>query len=111
MEINRCIIIADGWTDQCKRTLINFVVYCPRGIMFLKSNDPSNVSKIADLLYKLFKDVVLFVDLEDVVHIVIDNTTNYVATGKLLEQAFPTLYWFLGVAHCLNLMLQDSKVG
>lgn len=28
-----CTIMADGWTDRCRRTLINFLVYCPRGIV------------------------------------------------------------------------------
>lgn len=46
--------------------------------MFLKSVDASNVSKIAELLYKLFRDVVLFVGSENVVHMVTDNATNYV---------------------------------
>ncbi|KAL2504846.1 hAT dimerization domain-containing protein [Abeliophyllum distichum] len=32
-----CTIMADGWTDQCKRTLINFLVYCPKGTIFFKN--------------------------------------------------------------------------
>ncbi|XVF07012.1 hypothetical protein REPUB_Repub06bG0100900 [Reevesia pubescens] len=102
-----CTIMADGWTDQCRRTLINFLVYCPRGTVFLKSVDASNASKIADLLYKLFKEIVLFVSPENVVHMVIDNVANYVAAERLLENEFPTLYWSPCAAHCLNLMLLD----
>jgi hypothetical protein len=30
-----CILMADGWTDQKRRTLISFLVYCPKGIVFL----------------------------------------------------------------------------
>ncbi|KAK8946546.1 hypothetical protein KSP39_PZI007132 [Platanthera zijinensis] len=29
-----CTIMADGWTDIRSRTLINFLVYCPRGLSF-----------------------------------------------------------------------------
>jgi hypothetical protein len=29
------ILMADGWTDQKRRTLISFLVYCPKGIVFL----------------------------------------------------------------------------
>ncbi|XVE92860.1 hypothetical protein REPUB_Repub01dG0139600 [Reevesia pubescens] len=99
-----CTIMADGWTDQCRRTLINFLVYCPRGTVFLKS---VNASKIADLLYKLFKEIMLFVGPENVVHMVTDNAANYVTAGRLLENEFPTLYWSPCAAHCLNLMLHD----
>ncbi|XP_057734634.1 uncharacterized protein LOC130950101 [Arachis stenosperma] len=72
-----CTIMADGWTDRCRRTLINFL------------------------------DVVLFVGPENVVHIVTDNAANYVAVGRLLEAEFPKLYWSPCAAHCDNLMFQD----
>ncbi|XP_057734119.1 uncharacterized protein LOC130949409 [Arachis stenosperma] len=104
---NGCTIMTDGWTNRCRRTLINFLVYCPKGTIFLKSVDASHASKIADLFFKLFKDVVLFVSPENVVHTMTDNDTNYIATGRLLEAKFPKLYWFSCVAHCINLMLQD----
>jgi hypothetical protein len=29
-----CTLMADGWTDQKRRTLINFLVYCPKGTVF-----------------------------------------------------------------------------
>ncbi|XP_073105199.1 uncharacterized protein [Elaeis guineensis] len=102
-----CTIMADGWTDQYKRTLINFLVYCPRGIVFLKSVDASDTSKIADMLYKLFKEIVMSVGFENVVHVVTDNAANYVAAGKKLEQDFPILFWSPCAAHCLNLIMQD----
>ena len=31
-----CTLMVDGWTYQ-KRTLINFLVYCPKGIVFFKN--------------------------------------------------------------------------
>ncbi|XP_015965276.1 uncharacterized protein LOC107489009 [Arachis duranensis] len=99
--------MTDGWTNRCRRTLINFLFYCPKGIIFLKSVDASHASKTVELLFKLFKDVVNFVDPENVVHIVTDNAANYVAVGRLLEAEFPKLYWSPCAAHCINLMLQD----
>nr|XP_027122215.1 uncharacterized protein LOC113739175 [Coffea arabica] len=102
-----CTIMADEWTDQERRTLINFLAYCPRGTIFLKSVDALDNSKTADMLYKLFREVVLFVGVEHVVHVVTDNAANYVAVGRLLERKFPTLYWSPCAAHYLNLMLQD----
>ncbi|XP_057740274.1 uncharacterized protein LOC130957434 [Arachis stenosperma] len=104
-----CTIMADGWTDCCRRTLINFLVYCPKGTVFLKSVDAFNVSKIGDALFKLFRDVVLFVGPENVVHIITDNAANYVAAGRLLEAEFPKLYWSPCAAHCVNLIFQDIR--
>ncbi|XP_057429892.1 uncharacterized protein LOC130722998 [Lotus japonicus] len=102
-----CTLMADGWTDRCGRTFINFLVYCPKGTNFLKSVDASQHSRIPELLYMLFKEVVLFVGAENVVHIVTDNAPNYVAAGRLLEAEFPKLFWSPCATHCVKLMLQD----
>ncbi|GAU30497.1 hypothetical protein TSUD_18770 [Trifolium subterraneum] len=102
-----CTLMADGWTDRCRRTLINFLVYCPKGTVFIKSVDASQHSKTADMLFKLFKEVVLYVGPENVVQFVTDNAANYVAAGRLLENEFPKLYWSPCAAHYINLMLQD----
>ncbi|XP_045809908.1 uncharacterized protein LOC123904267 [Trifolium pratense] len=102
-----CTLMADGWTYRKRRTLINFLVYCPKGTVFLKSVDASDASKTADMLYKLFREVVLYIGPENVVHIVTDNAANYVAAGRLLEKEFPKLFWSPCAAHCINLMLQD----
>nr|XP_025611971.1 uncharacterized protein LOC112705352 [Arachis hypogaea] len=102
-----CTIMADGWTDRCRRTLINFLVYCPKGTVFLKSVDAYRISKTTEALFKLLRDVVLFVGLENVVHIVMDNAANYLAAGRLSESEFRRLCWSPCVAHCVNLMLQD----
>jgi len=29
-----CTLMANGWTYQKRRTLLNFLVYCPKGIIF-----------------------------------------------------------------------------
>ncbi|XP_061356627.1 uncharacterized protein LOC133301047 [Gastrolobium bilobum] len=102
-----CTIMADGWTDRCRRTLINFLVYFPKGTFFVKSVDASHASKTAELLYQLFKEIVLFVGPENVVQIVTDNAANYVAAGRLLEAEFPKIFWSPCAAHCVNLMFQD----
>ncbi|XP_016185534.1 uncharacterized protein LOC107627196 [Arachis ipaensis] len=77
--------MADGWTDRCRRTLTNFLVYCPKGTVFLKSVDASHISKTADALFRLLRDVVLFVGPENVVHVGTDNAANYIATGRILD--------------------------
>ncbi|XP_058746305.1 uncharacterized protein LOC131619200 [Vicia villosa] len=101
-----CTLMADGWTNRCRITLIN-LVYCPKGTVFIKSVDASGASKTADTLFKLFKEAVLYVGQENVVQIVTDNIVNYVAAEKLLEREFPKLFWSPCAAHYINLMLQD----
>jgi len=59
------------------------------------------------MLFKLFKEMVLYVGAENVVHIVTDNVSNYVAADRLLEKEFPKIYWSPCATHCINLMLQN----
>jgi len=69
--------------------------------------DVSDISKTARLLYRLFREVVLDVGVENIVHMVTDNAANYVAAGKLLMEEFPSIFWCPCAAHCINLVLQD----
>ena len=46
-----CTIMSDGWIDQRGRTIINFVVACPKGTMFLKSIDASANVKDGHLIF------------------------------------------------------------
>ncbi|KAF6153605.1 hypothetical protein GIB67_027472 [Kingdonia uniflora] len=51
-------IMTDWWTDGKGRTLINFLVNCPKGTVFLKSIDGSAHIHDAELIYKMLKDVI-----------------------------------------------------
>ncbi|XLU50464.1 hypothetical protein S245_045278, partial [Arachis hypogaea] len=83
-----CTLMADGWIDQRKRTLINFLVYCSRSLCFVKSIDASSMVKNASLLCHLFSKVIEWIGPNDVVHVVTDNAANYVATAYFLNPAF-----------------------
>ncbi|KAJ9132775.1 hypothetical protein P3X46_033612 [Hevea brasiliensis] len=80
-----CSIMADGWTDKKKRTLINFLMNSPKGTVFMESVDASEYSKTGDKMYDLLNRFV----------------------ERLLETKCPHLYWTPCAAHCLDLMLED----
>ena len=79
-----CTIMADGWTDTRHRTLINFLVYCPKGIIFIRSVDASDLVKDAINLSNLFDEIISWVGPANIVHLVTDNAANYVAAGKIV---------------------------
>eukprot|EP00253_Pinus_taeda_P014087 PITA_14087 len=102
-----CTIMSDGWTDQRNRTIINFLVFCPRGTMFLKSVDASDKVKDGHLLFQLLDEAVEEVGVANVVQIITGNASNYVLAGKLLEEKHMTIFWTPCAAHCIDLMLED----
>jgi hypothetical protein len=67
--------------------------------------DASNASKTIVLLHKLFREVILFVGPENIMHMVINNTSNYVVASKLLVEEFPSIFWSPYAAYCINLIL------
>ena len=80
-----CTIMDDGWTNNRQRTLINFFVYYPEGISFVKSVDTLDIINDANNLFMLFDEVIEWVGPLNVVHIVTNNATNYVAAGRLIS--------------------------
>ncbi|XP_026419433.1 uncharacterized protein LOC113315358 [Papaver somniferum] len=83
-----CSIMSDGWTDGKKRHLINFLVNCPKGSVFLKSVDASDRTNDADFIRELVKEVI--------------NDA-----GKDLMLEYPNLFWTPCGAHCVQLMLEE----
>jgi hypothetical protein len=88
-----CTIMSDGWTDGRSRTILNFLIACPKGTMFLKSVDASDQVKDAQLLFHLLDEVVVEVGVQNVVQVITDNASNYVAAGRMLEEKHPTIWW------------------
>jgi hypothetical protein len=99
--------MSDGWSDGKNRTIINCLVSCPQGTMFLRSVDASNRVKDAMLLFELLDEVVMEVGVENVVQVITDNASNYVLAGKMLEEKHKTIFWTPCAAHCIDLMLED----
>ncbi|XP_050908071.1 uncharacterized protein LOC127121659 [Lathyrus oleraceus] len=87
-----CSIMSDGWTDRKGRTLINFLANCPAGTMFVKSVDASNYAKTGDKLAELLDTFVEEMGEQNVVQLITDNGSNYVAAGKILTSKRPNMF-------------------
>jgi hypothetical protein len=97
----------DGWTDRKGRSLLNFLVHCPRGTMFIKSVDASAHVKDAALLCELMDVFIQEIGLHNVVQIITDNAANYVVSSRLLMERYHSLFWTPCIPHCIDLMLKD----
>ncbi|KAH6823140.1 hypothetical protein C2S53_011313 [Perilla frutescens var. hirtella] len=103
-----CSILSDGWRDSvASKEIVNFLINSPKGSVFLKSVDVSNITKDAYALVKMFNNIVEKVGESNIVQVVTDNASNYVKAGKILMDERPHLYWTPCTAHCLDLILED----
>ena len=73
----------------------------------MKSIDVSDNVKDANNLFLLFDEVIEWVGQLNVVHIVIDNATNYVVAGRLISHKHKHINWSPCATHCLNLIFKD----
>jgi hypothetical protein len=87
-----CTVMSDGWTDGKGRSILNFLVNCPKGTMFIKSVDASAYTKDAQLLCELLDGFIREIGLQYVVQVITDNAANYVVAGRMLMQRYPSLY-------------------
>jgi hypothetical protein len=100
-----CTLMSDGWSDRKGRH--NFLVNSPEGTYFLESVDASSEVHDAFMLADLLEKKVEEIGKQNVVQVVTDNGANYKATGRILMDRIPTLFWSPCVAHCLDLMLEE----
>ena len=92
-----------------RRSICNFLVNSPKGMVFLYSLDTSDISKTTDKLFKMLDDVVEYVGEENIVQVVTDNFVNFKAVGDLLMQKRERLYWTPCAAHCIDLIFEDFE--
>ncbi|KAK9061150.1 hypothetical protein SSX86_018330 [Deinandra increscens subsp. villosa] len=104
-----CSILADEWISENGKTFLNFSVYCPEGLMFLKSFDGTNVMDSTESLFTLFKEVIEEVGVRNVLQIVTKNEGRYVELGKQIVDNFPTIFWTPCASHCVDLILEDFR--
>ena len=75
-----------------KITLINFLVYCHKGVAFLKSIDANGIRKDADALFSMFDEVLLSVGPEKVVQLITDNYATDKVAGWRVAEKYQTFY-------------------
>ncbi|MQM19160.1 hypothetical protein Taro_052159 [Colocasia esculenta] len=105
--VTGCTIIADCWNNMQKRTIINFLVSSPRGTHFLSSVDASEIIEDATNLFKLLDKIVEEVGEENVVQVVTENSENYKAAGRMLEEKRKNLFWTPCAAYCIEQVFED----
>ncbi|CAL9075803.1 unnamed protein product [Musa textilis] len=78
-----CSIMSDAWTDRRRRSIINFLINCSLGTMFVKSIDASSFVKSGDKIYDLLDKFVEEIGEQNIVQVITDNGSNYVLADNI----------------------------
>ncbi|WOK97096.1 hypothetical protein Cni_G05804 [Canna indica] len=105
-EVTGCTVMVDRWMDKAGRIMINFFVYCPKGIMFLKSIDASEIERTLEDLVGLFDSVVQDVGSGNIVHFLMDGSSWSKAAGQVLMNKYRTFFWSVCAKHCIELIFK-----
>ncbi|XP_042375861.1 uncharacterized protein LOC121969699 [Zingiber officinale] len=100
-------LMCDGWTGPTRMSIINFLLYCNRKVIFHKSVNATADYHDASYIYHLMDNVVQEIGAEHIVQVITDNGANFKRAGELLEQKYQTLFWTPCAAHCVDLMMAD----
>ena len=102
-----CTLMSNGWTDNRERSITNFLVNSPKGTVFLKSIDTSDISKNAKNLFQMLDSLVQEIGEGNVVQVVTDSASACVSVGEKLMEKRRKIFWNPCAAHCIDLMLHD----
>lgn len=100
-------ICADGWSDPCRRPLINFVAISEKAPVFLKAENCEGDLKTKEYIFEKLKSVIEEVGRHNVVQVITDNAPNCRGAGLLVQAEYDNIYWTPCVVHTLNLALKN----
>lgn len=105
-EFTGCTIMSDGWKDGRSRPHTNLLVSSPKGSVFWKSEctvGKKDAKFVADFIGAAIEEI----GAHNVVQVVSDNASTYIAAGHILEDRYPNIFKTNCAAHCLDLILED----
>ncbi|KAH7438304.1 hypothetical protein KP509_04G009500 [Ceratopteris richardii] len=86
-----CSILCDGWSDTKNRPIINIMVSCIYGTMFLKSIDTSCQIKSGEYIFEVLRDAIMDV-----------GPSNVVQVSRMASHILHRC-----TCHCLDLLFED----
>ena len=101
--------MCNGWSSRIRKSIINFMVYCDRSMIYLSPVDTTNIPKTTDYMFSLMDKIVEEVGEENIVQVVTDNETSFKGACMLLMDKHKHLFWSPCAAHCIDLMLEDIR--
>jgi len=101
------IICIDGWDNIAWHPLLNVIIACLDGDVFIGSISTIMEWKHAHYICNAFAKYIETIGVNNIVQICRDNALSMKSVVNLLIHHFPNFY-FQGCVHCLDLLLEDG---
>lgn len=112
-KIKHCIslygatICTDAWDNVVHRPLMNVMLVCPLGDIFLGSIDTTGNKKDKGYIAGKLKEYIEVVGPQNVVQICSDNASAMLGAMDMVVEDFPHIYKQGCAAHIIDLLLED----
>ncbi|XP_010496130.1 PREDICTED: uncharacterized protein LOC104773244 isoform X2 [Camelina sativa] len=107
-----CSLLVEELNSDKGVKVLNFLVYCPEKVVFLKSVEASEIVSSSDKLFELLRELVEEIGSTNVVQVITKCEDHYIDAGTKLMDVYPSLYWAPCAAHCIDQMLEEfGKLG
>jgi hypothetical protein len=107
IEVYGAIICTDGWDNVTCRPLMNVMLSCPAGDIFLGSIDTTRNKKTKAYIATELKKFIEDVGPRFVTQICTDNATNMLGAMDDIVTTYSHIFKQGCAAHALDLMLED----
>lgn len=100
-------ICSDGWSDTNTRPLLNVMLVCPAGDVFLGSVDTTGEKKDIAYTANVMAKYIDEVGSSNVVQLCTDNASVMTGTLTQLKERYPHMYMQGCAAHIMDLLVED----
>ncbi|KAJ6346377.1 hypothetical protein OIU77_029269 [Salix suchowensis] len=102
-----CTILMDEWVDGNDRCLVNFLVDCPDGLVYLRSADITDVAGDTVALQNLLEGVIEEAGQQNVVQVMTCSVTSWMfPVIKQIRRSHMHIFWAVSASDCMGLMLE-----
>ncbi|GFQ01468.1 hypothetical protein PHJA_002290700 [Phtheirospermum japonicum] len=105
-----CSVLLDGWTDEMGRDLVNVLVDCPKGTVYLRSSNISDCIGNMDTMLSFLDRVINEIGIDNVVQIVTYSGSGFMKdVGKKIMERYRPVFWTVSASCCVELILEKLK--
>lgn len=102
-------LVSDGWSNVKSKPLLNFLLVCPKGEVFLDSVDTSGEDKTSQFVADSILRQINAVGSSNVIQVITDSASNCKGSWPIITAACPHVTCGPCAAHCLDLLLEDLQ--
>ena len=107
IAVTGATLVSDGWSNIRNKPLINYILVCTKGEVFLDSTDTSGDEKSSEYIAHVIIEHIRAAGPSNIIQVITDSAANCKGSWSIITEEFPHITCGPCSAHCLDLLLED----